>query len=115
MPMGRELKNMLSTESAHGGRVFEAARWGGIAPEAVIDFSANINPLAPPSGVMAAIEKCLAPVSLMTYPDSHAFVSALGEKHGVDHDEVVIGPGSAALLFATMRALRPATTVVIEP
>jgi threonine-phosphate decarboxylase len=102
-------------EAVHGGRVYEAARRWGIAPEDFIDFSANINPLGPPSGALAALEKCLAPASLRSYPDSHAFVSALVEKHGVWPDEIVIGPGSAALLFATMRALLPATTVVLEP
>jgi threonine-phosphate decarboxylase len=101
--------------ASHGGRVYEAARRWGIAPEEVIDFSANINPLGPPPGALAAIEKCLAPVSLRSYPDSQAFVSALAEKHGVDPDEIVIGPGSAALMFAVLRAIFPATALVLEP
>ncbi len=113
--MGNASNILVSAEAAHGGRVYEAARRWGVAPEEVIDFSANINPLGPPSGLLAALEKCLAPVSLRSYPDSHTFTSALVERHGVDHDEIVIGPGSAALMFATMRALRPATAVVLEP
>jgi threonine-phosphate decarboxylase len=100
---------------SHGGRVFDAARRWGIAPEDVIDFSANINPLGPPPGALAAIEKCLAPVSLRSYPDSHTFVSALAEKHGVGPDEIVIGPGSAALMFAALRATLPATALTLEP
>jgi threonine-phosphate decarboxylase len=106
---------LVSAEAVHGGRVYEAARRWGISPEEVIDFSANINPLGPPTGVLAALEKGLAPASLRSYPDSHAFVSALAEKHGVCPDGIVIGPGSAALLFATMRALHPATAMILEP
>lgn len=113
--MGRSSNIVASAEATHGGRVYESARRWGIAPDEVIDFSANINPLGPPSGVLAAIEKGLAPVSLRSYPDAQAFVSALAEKHGVCSDEIVIGPGSAALLFTAMRALLPATTVVLEP
>ena len=41
---------------AHGGRVYEAARRWGIEPHEVLDFSANINPLGPPQGVLSAIE-----------------------------------------------------------
>jgi threonine-phosphate decarboxylase len=102
-------------QAAHGGRVFEAAwRWG-IAPEEVNDFSANINPLGPPPGALAAIQRSLAPVNLRTYPDSRAFISAAAEKHGVAPDEIVVGAGSAALIFAVLRALPPATALVMEP
>jgi threonine-phosphate decarboxylase len=100
---------------AHGGRVYEAARRWGIPPEEVIDFSANINPFGPPPGVLAAIENCLTPVSLRSYPDTHAFISALAEKHNVARDEIVVGPGSAALMFAALRAILPATALVPEP
>jgi threonine-phosphate decarboxylase len=101
--------------ASHGGRVFDAARRWGIAPEEVIDFSANINPSGPPPGALAALEKCLAPVSLRSYPDSHAFVSALAEKHGVGPDEIAVGPGSAALMFAALRATLPAKALTLEP
>jgi threonine-phosphate decarboxylase len=103
------------TRAVHGGRVYEAARHWGIAPEEVIDFSANINPFGPPPAVLAAIEKGLTLVTLRSYPDSHTFVSALAEKYDVDCDQLVIGPGSAALLFAALRALRPVTVLVMEP
>jgi threonine-phosphate decarboxylase len=107
--------NLESPQAAHGGRVYEAARRLGVTPEEVIDFSANINPLGPPPGVLAAIERSLAPANLRSYPDSHAFISTLAEKHGVAPDEIVVGPGSAALIFAVLRAVLPATALVMEP
>ena len=107
--------NLESPRAAHGGRVYEAARRLGGAPEEVIDFSANINPLGPPPGVLAAVEKSLAPANLRSYPDSQAFISALAEKHSVAPDEIVVGPGSAALIFAALRAMLPATALVMEP
>ncbi len=113
--MERASNNQRAAQTAHGGRVYEAARRWRIAPEEVIDFSANINPFGPPPGVLAALEKSLAPVSLRSYPDSHAFISALAEKHNVARDEIVVGPGSAALMFAALRAMLPATALVLEP
>ncbi len=115
MSLERASNNKGPAQAAHGGRVYEAARRWGIAPEEVIDFSANINPFGPPPGVLAAIEKSLAPVTLRTYPDPHAFISALAEKHNVARDEIVVGPGSAALMFAALRAMLPATALVPEP
>lgn len=101
--------------AVHGGRVHEAARRWSVSPEEVIDFSANINPLGPPPGVLLALENCLAPSNLRAYPDPFAFIAALGKKHGVGIDEIVVGPGSAALIFAVLRAVLPATALVMEP
>src|SRR6266508_2729229 len=113
MAVKKASNNRGSRQAAHGGRVYETARRWGIAPEEVIDFSANINPLGPPPGVLAALENCLAPVNLRTYPDSHAFISALVDKHGVAPDEIIVSPGSAALIFAVLRAVLPATALVM--
>src|SRR5882724_12622290 len=64
----------------HGGRVYEAARHWGIEPHEVLDFSANINPLGPPQGVVSAITNALTPTRLRVYPDAHAFLSAIVRK-----------------------------------
>lgn len=101
--------------TAHGGKVHEAARRWRISPEAVIDFSANINPFGTPPEVLTAIENSLAPASLHAYPDEHAFVFALAGKHHVTPDEIIIGNGSAALVFAVLRALLPARVLLLEP
>lgn len=115
MAVKKASNNLESPQAAHGGRVYEAARRLRVAPEDVIDFSANINPLGPPPSVLAVLEASLAPVNLRSYPDSQAFISALSEKHGVASDEIVVGPGSAALIFAALRAILPATALVMEP
>src|SRR5262245_44678243 len=109
------MKSNEPISASHGGRVYEAARLWRVSPEEIIDFSANINPLGPPPGVLAALENCLAPVNLRTYPDPQAFISALANRHGVATDEIVVGPGSAALIFAVLRAMRPITALVIDP
>src|SRR6266852_6377029 len=99
----------------HGGRVYEAARRWGIDPGEVIDFSANINPLGPPRGVLAAIENSLAPINLRAYPDSHAFVRALADKQSLMPDEVIVGSGTATLMFAALHAILPKRVLVLGP
>src|SRR5712692_3772663 len=99
----------------HGGSVYEAARRWGIDPDKVLDFSANINPLGPPQDVLSAIENALAPVSLRTYPDAHAFVSAIADKHRLMLDEIVVGSGAASLIFAVMRTISPKKARMLEP
>jgi threonine-phosphate decarboxylase len=100
---------------AHGGRVYEAARRWGINPDQVIDFSANINPLGFPRGVLAAFETSLTPESLRAYPDPHAFVCALADKHSLRADGIIVGGGAAALIFAVLHAILPRRVGVLEP
>ena len=100
---------------AHGGRVYEAARRWGIDPGEVIDFSANINPLGPPKGVLTAIDNALLPSNLRAYPDANTFVSALANRHRVVPDEIVVGSGTAALMFAVLHAIVPKRVLVLEP
>jgi threonine-phosphate decarboxylase len=107
--------NNTETYPAHGGRIYEAASRWGISPGEVIDFSSNINPAGTPSGILAAIGNSLAPVNLRAYPDTHAFVRALAGKCGVRPSEVVVGNGTAALMFAALRALMPARVLMLEP
>ena len=99
----------------HGGRVYEAARRWGIEPHEVLDFSANINPLGPPQGVLSAIENSLTPIGLQVYPDVHNFVRTIAEKHRLMPDEIVVGSGVASLIFAVMHALSPKRVLILEP
>ena len=99
----------------HGGRVYEAARRWGIEPHQVLDFSANINPLGPPQGVLSAISNALTPTSLRVYPDAQAFVSAIANKHRLMPDEIVSGSGAASLVFAVLHAISPKRVLMLEP
>lgn len=101
--------------AVHGGRVYEAARRWGVSPHDVIDFSSNINPLGAPAGVRAAIANSIDEVALRAYPDSHEFICDLAGRHGIAPDSIVAGSGTAALMFAVLRALLPARVLILEP
>src|SRR5260370_24653434 len=93
-----------NTAALHGGAVYEAARRWGVSPSAVLDFSANINPMGPPESVIQALARATAS-ACAAYPDSTELVAALAARHGVERETIVIGNGSAALIFAAARAL----------
>jgi threonine-phosphate decarboxylase len=99
----------------HGGRVYEAARRWGIEPHEVLDFSANINPLGPPQGVVSAITNALTPIGLRVYPDVDNFVGAIADKFRLMADDIVVGSGVASLIFAVMHALSPRRVLILEP
>jgi len=52
----------------HGGNVEEIARQYGLREEEIINFSANINPLGPPSKVIKALKENLDKIA--RYPDT---------------------------------------------
>ena len=55
---------------AHGGQVRQVALAYGLDPEAILDFSANINPEGPSPEVMAALRRSVEdPGTLACYPD----------------------------------------------
>jgi threonine-phosphate decarboxylase len=113
--MRKPLQNTAAVTATHGGKVYAAARRLGVHVDEIIDFSSNINPMGVPPGVLAAIENSLRPAPLCAYPDAHAFVSAVADKHDLTPEAVIVGNGSAALMFAVLRALLPARVMILEP
>jgi threonine-phosphate decarboxylase len=113
--MKQESGSVGQVRVGHGGRVYEAARRWRIDPGQVIDFSANINPLGPPQAVLAASKDALLPVNLRAYPDADKFINTLANKHRLMPDEIVVGSGTAALMFAVLHALAPKRVLVLEP
>jgi len=108
----------MSNTFEHGGTIFAVARELGIQPEELLDFSASINPLGPPTGVWPAMEAAYRRVG--HYPDTGCseLRVALAAKHGLTPAQVTLGNGSTELIhliprlerFAGRRALLVAPT-----
>ncbi|HEY0798603.1 MAG TPA: aminotransferase class I/II-fold pyridoxal phosphate-dependent enzyme, partial [Candidatus Baltobacteraceae bacterium] len=106
------------TLPVHGGNVARAAElYGGDASD-YLDFSANINPLGPPERVVTYLRECAAdPSRLARYPDVAygALRRAVAAHEDIDATSVVVGNGSAALLGAAIRAVRPQSCLLPLP
>jgi threonine-phosphate decarboxylase len=102
----------------HGGDLLAIAREYACDPASLRDFSANINPLGPPAGVLEVLRDVLGdPAVLMRYPDPHAavFADAAARHAGVDPDRIVVANGGAAVLDAAVRALGARRCVLPVP
>lgn len=84
----------------HGGDMKTLAARAGLAPDALLDFSANINPLGPPAWLRSVISRHVE--ALAHYPDPYAepLLSAAAKHFGVAAEYVVAGNGSTELLYA---------------
>ncbi|MGQ9873103.1 threonine-phosphate decarboxylase CobD [Leptodesmis sp.] len=90
---------------AHGGNLIWAAQLANCSPSAILDFSASINPLGPPTSAIAAIQSNLQ--SLTAYPDPsyHHLRSAISQFHHIPPDWILPGNGCAELLTWACREL----------
>lgn len=99
----------------HGGNVYAVARLTGGAPDALLDFSANINPLGLPAAVRAAVLGALD--LIVHYPDAEAAAlkQAISRRYSVDPRLVTCGNGAAELLYLLCHMRRPRRVLVAAP
>ena len=99
----------------HGGRIFNAARELGLAPEEILDFSASINPLGMPESVRTAAMKGID--QSIWYPecDAASLIAELARVHGLTRDHFVVGSGSTELLYLAPQVFKPRRALVVTP
>jgi histidinol-phosphate aminotransferase len=101
--------------SPHGGIDYAELEALSIAPEEVVDFSANLNPFGPPPGIKEAVGKA----DISAYPDSSAgeLRRLLADKLGVGEENVIVGSGSVELIRLAALAYfgRGDAVLIIEP
>ena len=87
------------THNGHGGNLTRLAQSAGRAPEDILDFSANINPLGPPDWLRTVISGQVS--SLVHYPDPDCapLTAAVSARYGAAAGEILIGNGSTELLY----------------
>lgn len=100
----------------HGGDVWTAADAFGVDSKTLLDFSANINPLGPPSAVIDRLRHEMMP-SIVHYPDPghRQMKKLLSAKLGVDEAMISIGNGAAECMALLLLAIRPKRVGVIAP
>lgn len=94
----------------HGGNLAWAAQLACCRPDELLDFSASISPLGPPSSVSKAIQAAFS--SAVAYPDPSygALRSAIAHHHHIPIDYILPGNGAAELLTWAARDLAEQST-----
>ena len=95
----------MANDFTHGGHIRELAVCAGCGLHELLDVSANINPLGPPSWLRSEVARALSDAA--HYPDPHAagLCRAAARWAGCTEAEAVSGNGSTELLYVLPAAL----------
>jgi len=98
-PTGDRARLAPRLDRTHGGNVDAWALSSGVEVGELLDFSASINPLGPPSSAREAFVESYA--EILRYPDPYGdkLKEALAERHGMSPTEVLLGNGSTQLIY----------------
>ena len=96
----------MPTTSIHGTPDYAELDALGLDPSEVVYFSSNINPYGPPASVVEAVEKEISRSFLARYPDSRSqrLREKIGAYHGLPADAVLVGNGTADLIWLLAHA-----------
>ena len=91
----------------HGGDIYSR--------QITCDFSANINPLGMPDGVLEVLTRHVAECS--NYPDVNctALTEAIAAHENVKTEQIVCGNGAADLIYRIVWALKPEKALLPAP
>jgi cobyric acid synthase CobQ/L-threonine-O-3-phosphate decarboxylase len=93
----------MASLPAHGGNIRAMALALGCAPEEILDFSANINPLGPPAWLRPVVARALSGAVHYPEPRAEGLRRVAARRMGVQIENVVAGNGSSELLYALPR------------
>ncbi|ACK66932.1 L-threonine-O-3-phosphate decarboxylase [Rippkaea orientalis PCC 8801] len=104
------------TQPIHGGNIVWAASQVSCPISSILDFSASINPLGPPQGVMAVLSDAISQITHYPDPDYRQLRRSLADYHHISPDWIIPGNGAAELLTWAGRELAQyQTTYLLVP
>lgn len=114
------MRDMTKTQRSrliHGGDIYSAReQLGELAnPPAILDFSANINPLGLPEGVKQSIRDSAGSFDIYPDPLCRELVTGLSGLEGVPREWIFCGNGAADVIFRTVYAVKPKKAMVLAP
>ncbi|MCI6926536.1 MAG: threonine-phosphate decarboxylase CobD [Butyricicoccus porcorum] len=98
------------TENRHGGDIYAEDLMGE-----PLDFSASINPLGMPEGILCAAQEALARSGHYPDPLCRRLRAAIAAREGVTVEQVFCGGGAADVLFRLLLALKPKKILLPAP
>lgn len=101
---------------AHGANPHSLYKAIGIpAPERIIDFSENTNPLGPPSAIKEKWMDWQSAISFYPDPEGEDLLHRLAGFHHVEPGQVLLGNGAAELMMVAARLFEGKQVGVIHP
>lgn len=103
---------MRSMNFLHGGNIYEIERKH---KKEVIDFSSNINPLGLPQEVKRVLYRNIDRILYYPDPDATSLVQKIANYWEINKKNVLLGNGSAELIYLIAATFKPKTTVIPVP
>jgi threonine-phosphate decarboxylase len=102
------------SQAFHGGQVSAAAREFGLAQESILDFSSNLNVLAPMVSE-AEWESWAAEIIHYPEPDAGTLANRLAEIYGLESESILPTAGSIEGLYLAARLFAGCRVAIMEP
>lgn len=99
----------------HGGDLLTAAEIYGEISGGFVDYSANINPLGPPPGVLELLRDAVSAITAYPDPGHRRLKALLAEKLGVGADWITVANGAAESMALLLLAAAPRRVGIVEP
>ncbi|HSO20018.1 MAG TPA: threonine-phosphate decarboxylase [Desulfosarcina sp.] len=99
----------------HGGNIYELAARLDCDPFDIEDMSSNVNPLGPPEGLAAFLQKQLGRIAALPEADAGTAVRAFARRHGISPDRVLAGNGTTQFIHDLPLALGSRRVLILGP
>ncbi|KXS40181.1 MAG: threonine-phosphate decarboxylase [Candidatus Frackibacter sp. T328-2] len=106
---------MAKRKREHGGNIKAAAEEYDLIYDEIIDFSANINFLGPPSIVKEVIEDSITKIVDYPEPDAKSLAVKLAGHLGIEPDDLIIGNGAVEIIYLISKVINPRQALVLAP
>jgi threonine-phosphate decarboxylase len=109
-----ERRRIALSQAFHGGQVLAAAREFGLSHESILDFSSNLNVLAPTVSE-TEWEQWAADITRYPEPDAGTLANRLAEIYRLDGACILPTAGAIDGLYLTARLFRGCNVAIVEP
>jgi threonine-phosphate decarboxylase len=101
--------------TGHSVDIYSVMEKRGVSQNALIDFSASVNPLGTPKKVILEIKKGLR--NLIHYPDMNAtkLREKLGNTYDIDPQSIICGNGCTELIHLIPRTMGFRKILIVQP
>jgi len=103
---------MHNINFSHGGNIYEIKRK---RQKDILDFSASINPLGIPLKIQETIYRSFDKIVHYPDPDAGDLVKAIARYWRIDKENILIGNGSAELIYLILQAYVPSAVCIPVP
>lgn len=106
---------VMGNSLTHGGNITEIATRFKKEPHEIIDFSANINPIGLPKGIIETITQNINKICYYPDPKCTELTNELAEYLGLKAENILIGNGSMEFIYIIPPTFKPERVLIVAP